>query len=50
MERFHRPFRTDLIGGDEPGTVCRANFRRPCRDEGESRKADDVIENLRFYK
>jgi hypothetical protein len=24
---FHRPFRTDSIGGHKPGTVCRANIR-----------------------
>jgi hypothetical protein len=35
--QHHRPFRTDYILGDEPGTVCRANFQRPCRDEVKAR-------------
>ena len=33
---FHRPFRTDFDRGHEPGTLCRANFRCPCRGKGRS--------------
>ena len=40
---FHRPFRTDLNRGHEPGTLCRANFRCPCRDKGRSDAEMDFL-------
>jgi hypothetical protein len=29
---FRRPFRTDFAMEHQPGTLCRANFPCPCRD------------------
>jgi hypothetical protein len=31
-DKFHRPFRTVLFLNDDPGTLCRANFRLSLRD------------------
>jgi hypothetical protein len=48
-EIFHRPFRTNFIGGDHPGTLCRANFRLSLRDEA-SRRKPMVKKPERFVK
>jgi len=41
---FRRPAGTDFVWGDEPGTVCRANFRLSLRDEG-ARKRKSAFRN-----